>query len=297
MADIAALEASERRSRVGFDSAPVPMAEIDLEGRYLKVNAALCEAFGYRSDQLVGVSVRSICHPDDNQPIGERIEAMVAGKIDRVRVERRFMHANGDAIWVAVSVAPVFGKGGRISHMLTHYLDITDRKRFEHHLADLVDHDPLTGLLNRRGFDAELDDQTSHVSRYGPAGALLVIDLDHFKEVNDALGHNAGDELLAAVADLLRATLRQTDKLARIGGDEFAIILPHAGRDDAEAIAAMIVSAVRDHAKSFIDVQAQLVTASVGIALFDPQFSGQDVLIQADRSMYEAKKAGRDQYS
>jgi diguanylate cyclase (GGDEF)-like protein/PAS domain S-box-containing protein len=285
------LAESERRGRVGFDSAPVAMAEVDLDGRYLKVNGALRELFGYRNDDLVGASVCSICHPDEVEAIGESIRAMVAGDVNLLRAERRFMHADGHAVWVAVSAAPVMGERRRVSHLLMHFLDITDRKRFERQLEHLVDHDPLTGLLNRRGFEAELDRQTAHVSRYGPAGALLVIDLDHFKEVNDTLGHNAGDQVIVAAADCLRATVRHTDIVARLGGDEFAVILPHASCDAAELVAAKVVRALRDHVT---DSPQSHVTGSVGVAPFDSELTGEQVVMNADRSMYEAKQRGRD---
>jgi diguanylate cyclase (GGDEF)-like protein len=223
---------------------------------------------------------------------------MVAGEIDRVRVERRFMQANGVPIWVAVSVAPVIGEGGRVSHMLTHYLDITDRKLFELQLANLVDHDPLTGLLNRRGFDVELDRHVAHVSRYGPVGALLVVDLDHFKQINDTLGHQAGDELIATVADTFRATVRDTDVVARLGGDEFAVILPRATAADARTVAAKIVSFVREHTSVLFGAEVRSVTASVGIAMFDdPSLTGDEMIAHADLSMYSAKEAGRDRYA
>ncbi|MDQ1368246.1 MAG: hypothetical protein QOF20_599 [Acidimicrobiaceae bacterium] len=293
-----ALEGSERRWRVAFDSAPVPMAEVDLDGGYLKVNNALCELFGYHEEDLVGASVRSICHGDEADEIGTLIKAMVAGEINHVSVERRFMHANGLAIWVAVSVAPVVGEGGRVSHMLTHYLDITTRKHLELELENLVDHDPLTGLLNRRGFETELDRHVAQVARYGPVGALLVVDLDHFKQVNDTLGHLAGDELIASVADIFRATVRDTDIVARMGGDEFAVILPHASVDEAQIVAAKIVRSVRQHGTDLRGLDARHATASVGIAMFDDSaLTGDDVLAHADRSMYQAKESGRDRFA
>ena len=294
-AEAHALEESERRWRVAFDSAPVPMAEVDLEGRYLQVNGALCELFGHRREDLVGAAVRTLCHPDEANEIGVMISKMVSGEITHLRVERRFLRADGLAVWVAVSVAPVTTDGGRVTHMLTHYLDITDRKRFEHQLEELVDHDPLTGLLNRRGFDAELDRQVAYVAEHGPAGALLVVDLDHFKQVNDTLGHQAGDDLIVSVADRLRATVRFDDVVARLGGDEFAILLPRATAHDAQKVAEKIVRAVRAHTAAFFGRGARQTTASVGVALFDiPGQCAADVVAHADLSMYQAKQAGRD---
>jgi diguanylate cyclase (GGDEF)-like protein/PAS domain S-box-containing protein len=288
---------AERRGRVAFDSAPVAMAEVDLDGRYLKVNGALCELFGYRDEDLVGAAVCSICHPDDVTKITDAIAAMAAGEMNLLRDERRFIHASGRAVWVAVSAAPVLGDGGHVSHLLTHYLDITDRKRAERQLEHLVDHDPLTGLLNRRGFEAELDRHFHLMARCGPSGALLVIDLDHFKSVNDTLGHNAGDEVIVSVAETLRRTVRGSDVVARLGGDEFAVILPHASPGGAEVVADKIVRVLRDQAKAALVGGAPGVTASVGVALFDDQHSGEAVLLRADHSMYEAKQLGRDRFA
>jgi diguanylate cyclase (GGDEF)-like protein/PAS domain S-box-containing protein len=294
-AEAHALEESERRWRIAFDSAPVPMAEVDLEGRYLKVNGALCELFGHRRENLIGASVRTLCHPDEADEIGVLIRKMVSREVSHIRVERRFVRADGLPVWVAVSVAPVTTDGGRVTHMLTHYLDITDRKRFEHQLEELVDHDPLTGLLNRRGFDAQLERQVAHVAKHGPVGALLVVDLDNFKQVNDTLGHQAGDELIVSVADRLRATVRYNDVVARWGGDEFAVLLPRATAQEAQTVADKIVRAVRAHAAVFFGGGAGHTTASVGVAFFDvPGQRASDVVAHADLSMYQAKQAGRD---
>ncbi len=112
--------------------------------------------------------------------------------------------------------------------MLLQLLDITERKRVEAHLQHMADHDPLTGLLNRRRFEQELDRHVAHAQRYGTEGAVIVLDVDRFKQVNDAYGHSTGDRVITSVARVLRRRLRTTDTLARLGGDEFAVLLPKA---------------------------------------------------------------------
>ena len=113
------------------------------------------------------------------------------------RTEQRLLHADGHDIWVvAVDHAWCATPTARPLYLLSHFLDITDRKRFESQLQHLADHDPLTGLANRRSFETALDRQVATIARYGHAGALLVLDLDHFKQINDTLGHHAGDELI-----------------------------------------------------------------------------------------------------
>src|SRR5207244_7397167 len=111
----------------------------------------------------------------------------------------------------------------------------------------LADHDPLTGLFNRRRFEREFSRELSAAGRYGGGGAVLIIDIDNFKHINDTLGHNAGDEVMMEVAHLLRERVRDTDILARLGGDEFGVLLPHAGADHAETLARALLDAVRGH--------------------------------------------------
>ena len=163
----------------------------------------------------------------------------------------------------------------------------------------MADHDPLTGLLNRRKFEAELDRHVEHIRRYGPEGAVLVLDLDHFKTINDTLGHNAGDQLIVSIASVLRQRLRASDILARLGGDEFAVLLPKADRDEAAEVADAIVAAIRTNT-TLLGGERKTVTSSLGIAMFTAdgeQPNGESILIEADLAMYDAKEAGRDQHT
>jgi diguanylate cyclase (GGDEF)-like protein len=160
-------------------------------------------------------------------------------------------------------------------------------------LRHLADHDALTGLLNRRRFEQELARHLAHVRRYGPEGAVLILDLDGFKPVNDRFGHAAGDRLLTRVAGVLRERLRVTDVLARLGGDEFAILLPRVDRHGAAAVAHSLVQTVRAEA---LTADASGVTISVGVIAFDERAPvvPEGVLAAADIAMYDAKAAGGD---
>src|SRR4051794_7432003 len=182
--------------------------------------------------------------------------------------------------------------GDAITRALRHSIE---RRRSEHRLQYMADHDPLTGLLNRRRLEEELDLHAERVRRYGAEGALLVLDLDHFKHVNDSLGHRAGDELIITVARLLRSRLRSSDFVARLGGDEFALLLPKAGAAEARKVAEDLLGAVRDHTIPS-NGTTRRTTASIGIAVFDEegQAGGNDPLVGADLAMYDAKEAGRD---
>lgn len=154
--------------------------------------------------------------------------------------------------------------------------------------------DSLTGLKNRRRFEEDLRSEMARSRREGRTGALLMLDLDNFKRVNDSLGHPAGDRLIKEIAGVLRRRARETDVLARLGGDEFAIVLPHCDAAEAQVVAEEIVAAIRNHTPQGDGVQA--VTASVGIAKFGAhrRTSFELVLSEADTAMYAAKDAGRD---
>ena len=160
-------------------------------------------------------------------------------------------------------------------------------------LKQQASHDPLTGLKNRRRFEEDLRTELARSRREGTVGAVLMLDLDNFKQINDTLGHAAGDRTIADIAGVLGARMRSTDVVARLGGDEFAIALPRCELDEAEEVAEAIGTSIRQQTPS--SEAAPPVTASIGIATFGPRTESYDaVLSAADNAMYEAKRAGRD---
>ena len=226
------------------------------------------------------------------------MQALVGGEVSSKVDEKRYLRPDGTIVWVARSVTLVRDADGEPLHFLDQTQDITERRRFERELRQLADHDPLTGLFNRRRFEQELDRHVAEVARYGPRGALLVLDLDHFKYVNDALGHHAGDALILSVAALLQDRLRDSDTIARLGGDEFAVLLPNADRREAEHVAGVVVKAVREEATVVAGDRRRRVTTSIGIAPFGrSDLNGEELLIEADLAMYEAKEAGRNRFA
>ncbi|UTI64664.1 EAL domain-containing protein [Paraconexibacter antarcticus] len=197
-----------------------------------------------------------------------------------------------------VTVGPLDGGSASDPLGIAVWHDVTDRNEVHARLQHLADHDPLTGLVNRRRFEQDIDHHLSLCRRYGPRGAVLLIDVDHFKYVNDTLGHAAGDELIAQVAEALQTRLRESDVLARLGGDEFAVLLPQVDLAGAEAVAESLVADLRGHARGKEDDRPRPVTASIGVAVVGPsEFSANELLTQADLAMYDAKEAGRDQYA
>jgi diguanylate cyclase (GGDEF)-like protein/PAS domain S-box-containing protein len=289
---------ADERFKTAFEQAPIGMGLVAPDGRYLRVNEALCQITGYTPEQLLRTTCDAITHPDDVANGAEGRADLVAGRSPIHRTEKRYLHAAGHTVWVSVHATLVRDADGQPSHILGQIQDITERRRFEERLQHLVDHDPLTGLFNRRRFEQELERHVAHTQRYGADGALLVLDLDDFKSVNDTLGHNAGDELIVAVAGLLRAQLRDSDVIARLGGDEFAVLLPAGGAEEAEAVAAKLVRAVREEITVVGERRARRVTTSVGVAPFGSvALTGEELLVNADLAMYEAKEAGRDRYA
>lgn len=280
------------RFESAFTSAPIGMALVGLDGRCLQANDALCRITGYTRDQLQATTFRALTHPDDVDRDADSVRSLLEGQVPSYQTERRYRHAWGHYLWVLLTESLVRDVQGRPLYAVSQVQDISERKELAVRLEYLIDHDFLTGLYNRRRFEQELTREAGRVARYESKGAVLMIDLDNFKDVNDAFGHKAGDDLLKGVAGLLRHRVRQTDILARVGGDEFAVLLPEANADEARNVADSIVRTLGQQV-AVLGERSIHTTASVGVALFN-DLSAAAVLAFADQAMYEAKQAGRN---
>src|SRR5829696_1204874 len=280
--------AVEERLSIAFEHAPIGMSLASLDGRFLRVNPRLCELLGHSEQELLAQTAFDVTHPED-VPVVESVLLAAAEEGDLPVVVVRALRKDGSEVWVELHFSLVPGPGGGAEHVLTQVLDVTARRQLEQRLRHLANHDSLTGLFNRRRFEEELERHLAHGRRYGMDGALLVLDLDGFKDVNDRYGHRAGDRVLASVAGVLRKRLRESDIVARFGGDEFAVLLPHAGEPEASNVADTVGQAI----SSEVTVPGGQLTASVGYALFtEGVLSPDDVLSTADTAMY-ARKARR----
>jgi diguanylate cyclase (GGDEF)-like protein/PAS domain S-box-containing protein len=290
------IAAAEQRFRTAFEAAPIGMALTDLEGCFIQVNDALCAITGYTREELEEMSFQELSHPADAGLDEEMMRSLLSGEQSTYWMEKRYVDVVGQVVWVAVHATLVRASDGSPQHFLGQIQDVSERVRYEAQLQHMADHDPLTGLLNRRSFERELNQHIHRVQRYGAEGAALVLDIDRFKHINDTLGHNVGDELIVKVAQTLRTRLRDSDVLARLGGDEFAVLLPKGGREEAETVAESILAAVRAQSVLTTAGRRRPITTSVGIALFGESegLSAEDVLVNADLAMYDAKEAGRD---
>jgi diguanylate cyclase (GGDEF)-like protein/PAS domain S-box-containing protein len=252
---------------------------------------------GLSPAELDGVAIDAVTYPQDRaysqQLLGE------AG-LGTISAEKRYVRSDGTAFWVLVTSTPVpRADGGPPDYSVAQIIDISERRRVEAQLHYLADHDPLTGLHNRRAFEAELERVVEESRKRGGWGALLALDLDGFKVVNDRFGHAVGDELVAQIGGLLRHSVRESDFVSRIGGDEFAIILHDCGTAEAVATAEKVLDAVRTRGAVVSTQVKASVTTSVGIAVFGPgsDASGAELAVEADIAMYDAKAEGRNGYS
>ena len=295
----AALQAAEERFRCSFEEALIGMEIVDLDGRYERVNDAFCVIVGYTHEELVGLTRENITHPDDVAADAGALRTLLAGEASSHTREKRYLHASGHAVWATINLTLIRDNAGEPLHFIAQVQDITERRNYEGQLQHLADHDPLTGLLNRRSFERELELHAARVQRYGAAGSVLMLDLDNFKYFNDTQGHAAGDSLIARIAEGLQARLRDSDLVARLGGDEFAVLLPNQDEHETETVAEALLQIVRDEEMPALIGERKRVTASVGIARFDEGelSTSEEIMVNADLAMYDAKEAGRDRWA
>jgi diguanylate cyclase (GGDEF)-like protein/PAS domain S-box-containing protein len=294
----AVAEARDRAEKLVL-SAPHGIAVMRRDGTLSEANPALLAMLGRRHDELVGAALTSLVTPED-QALERRLAA-AASTADALAASAphhtRWTARRGDATQVHLSVDSTPLDDGTDAELLLTFTDVSERLAHEAELAWWADHDALTGLTNRRRFAIEVDHHLRRCRRSGPRGALLVVDLDHFKTINDAEGHAAGDRVLVAVAQSLSNAVRDTDVVARLGGDEFAVLLTDAGREEAERVAERVVVLVGATARSHHGSAGGTVTASVGIAMVEADSVDPGTLLAgADRQMYDAKRRGRNQW-
>jgi diguanylate cyclase (GGDEF)-like protein/PAS domain S-box-containing protein len=277
-----------------LDTAQAVILTQDRHNRILMVNRYGESLTGYRRAELIGLPFTDLLAKGiGGSDAGERLAELVSGKRWHLEEERDLCCKDGTVVNVFWQHSRLGEDVGNETAVLSVGMDITARKKAELRLTWLANHDPLTGLFNRRRFEEELELAIASATRYRHSGALLFFDLDQFKYVNDTSGHAAGDQLLRTLSQSLPTVLREIDVIGRLGGDEFGVILLRATVDKAIRVAKKILTHVQETEFS-IDGRTYRISASLGIALFPDHGSEvQDLLARADLAMYQVKEAGR----
>jgi diguanylate cyclase (GGDEF)-like protein/PAS domain S-box-containing protein len=263
------------------------------DGTITSWNRGATRLYGYAADEAIGQPGELLAPPARSAEEQEILRRVFAGdSVDRFETER--MRKDGEAIVVAETVSAVRNAAGRIVSAAVIARDVTERRQYEDQLRYLADYDQLTCIYNRRRFEEELKRELARSGRYHSTGALLSIDLDNFKSINDSAGHAAGDAILGAVARVLKRRLRTSDVVARLGGDEFAVLLPSVEITDARKAAEDVLVAIHS-CRAMYGEKSFRTTASIGVAAFqsDDATAG-ELLVNADLAMYAAKSGGRD---
>lgn len=289
----ALLAASERKWRRIFESAESGLFTLDAEGRLSDWNPALAAALALPAERAAGEGLRLADRLLDTEGGVERMLQAIRAGAEVVEADFECGNLKGEMRWLHIVLNPLEGEGGMVQGIAS---DVTERKRAEALARAQAARDALTGLLNRRG----LEEVYARVARHDHDAAglgLLLIDLDGFKAVNDSHGHEAGDELLRVVARRIETVVRRTDKVARVGGDEFVVLLDRLNSVSvARNIAAKLVHSLAQPFSVRGGVQVS-IGASIGVVHTQyPPAQASELLRRADAAMYEAKKSGKSQY-
>ena len=288
MTDLSEMRAARRGAdamfKVAFDSAPTGVAIVGLDGSFLRVNRELCRITGYHERELTQMTSQDITYPADPNKDLQEATRLTHGEIASYHPETRYYAKDGHLIWVNLSGSMMRDDDGQPLYFIAHIKDISARKRDEELLRTAATHDTLTGVLNRKRFEEELTRYIALARRheYRDDAAVFMIDLDGLKRVNDQRGHMAGDEYIKAVAQVISRRLRLSDTFARIGGDEFAALLPHTSTAQARQLAQTLADLVTTTSPGSISIGVAMLTSG----------NLDDALERADKAMYQAKQQG-----
>jgi diguanylate cyclase (GGDEF)-like protein/PAS domain S-box-containing protein len=290
------LRESEQRFRVTFDHAE-GLGLATANGEWVRVNKSLCDLLGYSESELIKKPLSSLSHPEDLEWLQEQLTNLLRGSIASVQLEQRLLSRDEKILSVALSATKIAQGDKKAAKLLLQMQDITDRKLVEERLIHEALHDALTGLPNRALYMDHLRKAVARWKRrdHG-AFAVLFLDLDGFKGINDTLGHLAGDQLLVEFTQRLLTNVRPGDTFARLGGDEFSILL-----DDLNDLNDAIITVKRLQRTLqepfHLSGRELFVTSSIGVALSTPEYVDPDeILRHADAAMYRAKKLGKGRY-
>lgn len=283
-----ALFRSEARYRQIVETANEGIWMMDDHYRTTFVNWRMLDMLGYQPDEMFTRPLEDFLFPEDIDD--HRCQIARRSRGENTIYERRFRHKNGQTLWMLVSAAALLDAEGNFTGALSMLTDITERKQMEEELYRLTITDPLTNTFNRRYLMQVLDMETRRAQRYGRPLSLIMFDLDHFKQINDAFGHQQGDEVLKDVATRVQRRLRRTDHFVRWGGEEFMILTTETARSEALALAEILQNELRD--APFPEIGR--VTASFGVSEYRSHEALDEWLKRVDDLVYAVKRDGRD---
>ena len=310
-----ALVASEARFRATFDQAAVGICHVGLDGSWLRVNRRCCEIIGYSEQELLKLTFADVTHPDDVDADWALVNSLIRGDRQTYSMEKRYRSKPGAIVWVNLTVSMVRTEGGEPDYFISVIEDITARKKLEAErdaliatleervrertaeLEQLSLTDSLTGIANRRCYNLRLEAEWARAMRSRQPLSVIAVDVDHFKALNDTLGHAAGDAVLVEIAQsLTRVAKRTTDLVARYGGEEFLLLLPDTDAPSALHVAQSLETAILEmNLPNPGSGATSRLTVSQGVATAWPnkRGTGEGLLLAADRAMYRAKQNGR----
>jgi diguanylate cyclase (GGDEF)-like protein/PAS domain S-box-containing protein len=294
------LRASEEKFRSLFESSPAAMLAFDPDnGRIVQANQIALNMMGYRMEDILTRTIADLTPQEDLEASRNYHGQLITGSVDHVHYETRYLRNDRSSFVSDNYIAPLKEKDGKVTLLIASAVDITERKASEKKIQHLAFYDQLTDLANRRLLDDRLKQVLSASARNGRYGALLLIDLDNFKTINDSVGHHSGDLMLKQIATRLTAFVRKNDTVARLGGDEFVVLLGDLSENSmdamvqAEAVGGKILHILSRPYR--LDMKEFRSSCSIGITMFKGDQLSTEVLIkQADIAMYQAKHEGRN---
>jgi diguanylate cyclase (GGDEF)-like protein/PAS domain S-box-containing protein len=291
-----ALEKSQEKYRTVLDDIQDAYFEVDLAGNFIFINDSVCRHLGYSREELVKMNYRTFIAHEDAKAVYQTFNQVYRTGEPNRGFGYRVVRKDGNTGFAEISVSLLRDEKGEAVGFRGIGRDVTERKQLEQKLADMAMHDPLTGLPNRLLFNDRVAVGLAQVQRNSSKLAVMMLDLDRFKMVNDEMGHSVGDQLLKAAGERLAGIIRKSDTVARVGGDEFVLLIPHIARvEDAVKIAQKILDAF---CKPFVfDGHRLHITTSIGIAIYPEDGEDAETLLKnADTAMYWAKEQGRATY-
>jgi len=292
---------AEAHYRATFEEAGVGIAHIDLEGRCIAANAGLAGMLGRSAGDLEGEAFERFEADDDAPSLLDEAQSLLGGADEPLALDKKLQDAAGQALWARINITLLRDLRGHPAYFIAVIEDITERRRLAEQLSFQASHDAVTGLINRYEFESRLHASVEHTDEHGANGALIYLDLDQFKIVNDQCGHMAGDALLAQLGPLIRSCVRSRDSVARLGGDEFAVLLESCPANAAIEVAEKIRTALNQFRFRWQE-QTFSLTASFGVVPFGEwacdeharQLGSARLLSAADQACYVAKNSGRN---